>query len=181
MSTPGTWNVATGEPVGWSDAVNAWKDAARPVLVGVAGVYGSYITYGELAERVQAETGISTKVLISNWIGEVLGAVDLAQPAEEPLLSSLVVHVEGTVGNGYAEPVKRREGAVPDDLQWHAAQQRLRCYQHFGAVLPADGGRPQLTAQIAVARGRAARSAPPPTCPTCHLQLPASGTCNICG
>lgn len=178
---PGTWEVDTGDAVGWSVAVGAWQEHARPALVEVAAQYDLTITYSVLAEAIQAAAGIRTRSLLNNWIGDVLAAVDLAQPVDEPLLSSLVVTAEGLVGPGYADPVKRREGAVPEDLQWHAAEERLRCYRHFGAELPPDGGTPRLTAQVAAARARAARSSPARVvCPSCHIRLPVSGNCDNC-
>jgi hypothetical protein len=178
---PGTWHVQSGRAVRWSDAVGGWKDQARPVLVEVASTYNATIRYRDLAEAIQLAAGIRTRSLLNNWIGDVLAAVDLAQQEGEPLLSSLVVTSEGVVGPGYADPVQRREGSVPADLQWHAAEERLRCYQYFGAALPPGGGTPRLTPEVAAARARAARSTVVrPVCPTCNLRLPVSGTCDNC-
>ena len=96
---------------------------------------------------VQADTGIRTRQLIHYWIGEV---AFLAHRHGEPLLSSLVVSSEGEVGEGYAKAVLDVYGPPPPrDLQRHAAEERLRCYRYFGATLPADGGTPQLTRQVA--------------------------------
>jgi len=64
-------------------------------------------------------------------------------------------------------------GPLPGDLDMHAAEERLRCYQSFGADLPPGGGRPALTPQIAARRVWLARQsradAPSSLCPSCNL------------
>jgi hypothetical protein len=70
----------------------------------------------------------------------------------------------------------------------HAAVERLRCYRHFGAVLPPGGGEPALTPPVAALRARAADRARraryaasgPARCPTCNLVLPVTGSCDTC-
>jgi hypothetical protein len=173
--------VATGDAVEWPAAVDAWVNAARPVLVAVACTYGGYIKYGDLAEQIQVAAGVRTRKLLPNWIGDVLGAVAAAQPADEPMLTSLVVHADGTIGDGYGIPVEQRDGVRPADLDMHAAIERLECYRFFGADMPADGGSPTLTAEVSAFRARStAAGSTRPTCPTCHLRLPASGRCDAC-
>jgi hypothetical protein len=54
--------------------VLAWQQAARPIIESVARFYDETTTYGDLGKRVQAETGIHTKSLLQNWIGDVLWA-----------------------------------------------------------------------------------------------------------
>ncbi len=53
-----------------------------------------------------------------------------------------------------------------------------------GADLPADGGQPALTPQVAAKRRgvarRAREDARRPVCPTCNLELPATGQCDFC-
>lgn len=184
MASGTTRRVSDSEPVGWAEAVAAWAVAGRAVLERTARSYGAYLTYQEMAEEVQALSGISTGVPFRHWIGQVLGAVALDRPSpEEPMLTSLVVHADGSIGDGYAIPVKERDGEVPADLEMHAAAERLRCYEYFGAVLPPEGGRPALTTQVAERRINARRQTPPkrPVCPTCHLELPLSGQCDYCG
>jgi hypothetical protein len=87
----------------------------------------------------------------------------------------------------------------------HAAKQRLEAHQYHGAIVPVDGGRPTLPPQLAKARAAApkratsagTRTRAPRTktatprkpkkpeieravCPTCFLQLPATGRCDNC-
>ena len=110
-----TQRVSDGEPVDFDDAKQAWADAARPVLERVAGTYNLYIEYKDLAETVQQDSGITTGVLVHHWIGSVLGAVARERRApDEPMLTSLCVRADGTIGAGYGESVLEREGAVPD-------------------------------------------------------------------
>jgi hypothetical protein len=173
-------------PVEFSSAIEAWAAAGRPVLEQVAKSYGSYVTYQELAEEVQNTTGIRTQVPFRHWIGKVLYAVATSPRApNEPMLTSLVVRADGTIGPGYAGPLAERDGETPADLDVQAAEERLDCYRYFGALLPADGGRPMLTRQVAERRriGVRNRTKPLPSpaiCPTCHLALPRTGRCDNC-
>lgn len=179
MTEPGTHD-ASGAAVPWPRALRVWGQAARPILERTARSYHSWITYGDLADQVQAGTGIRTRKLIHYWVGEVAYA---ACRSDEPILSSLVVDSSHRVGEGYLKAVLDRYGPPPpDDLQWHAAEERLKCHKFFGAVLPSDGGQPLLPPREAK-RVQAVRARPliRQTCPTCHLLLPLSGQCDICG
>ena len=180
-----TQRVADGDPVDFEDAKQAWAEAARPVLERVAGSYNQYIENKELAESVQQDSGITTGVLTHHWIGSVLGAVARDRRApDEPMLISLCVRADGTIGAGYGEAILEREGVVPADLDLHAAEERLACYRYFGAALPENGGKPTLTRQLREKRSRVARQperAPRRQCPTCFLEVAASGVCGICG
>jgi hypothetical protein len=148
--------------------------------------YHSTITYAELAETVQVRTGIRTGQLMWYWIGGVLGAVaDECCRRGEPILSSLCVRSDGTVGDGYVKAVVAAYGGeVPQDADRHAAEERLACYRCFGATLPANGGQPALTAQVRAKRERAARSRrvdeDRPMCPNCFIMLPKAGVCGNC-
>ena len=146
-----------------SDALKAWVLVGRSALERTARTYRATITYKDLAEEVQSVSGIRTKRLLQHWIGHVLGAVSNGcHAAGEPLLSSLCVRADGTVGPGYAiAVVDNLGGEPPDDLDMHAAIERLNCYRHFGAVLPEDGGSPALTQQVAAARNRKQRQTSP--------------------
>lgn len=83
--------------------VSAWAAATEPILEGVASAYGGSITYQRLAEQMFEQTGFRTRMLLGNWIGQVLGPVQTATLVEgKPPLSSLVVRAEtGGVGDGY--------------------------------------------------------------------------------
>jgi hypothetical protein len=181
-AAPGTYD-AQGRAVEMVRAKTAWAQAARPILEGVASRYGEYITYGALAAEVQERAQIWTRQLIHYWIGEV---AFMAHRNGEPLLSSLVVDTEQEVGAGYRSAVLEVYGPNADvgDLQMHSAEERLKCYRYFGATLPPDGGTPILTARVRERRSRLATqrrtSASAKYCPTCHLQLPATGLCDTC-
>lgn len=175
---PGTWRDEDGARVAFADALDAWVPVATSVLTEVAGTYGATLTYRALADRLWSETGIRTRSLLPNWIGDVLNRVSAAQSSDQPLLTSLVVDAEGRVGPGYEGPVRRQEGRIPEDLQMHAAHTRLECYRTFGAQLPPDGGQPQLTPQQRAAR---ARSAPTKRAVCCDMVVPLSGECGVCG
>ena len=101
---------------------------------------------------MQLASGIRTTRLLQHWIGDVLGTVSRdCHKAGEPLLSALCVRTtDGSVGPGYGiAVVENFGGEPPDDLDMHAAEERLQCYQYFGAELPPDGGKPALTKQLA--------------------------------
>jgi hypothetical protein len=172
-----------GNPIDRDEAMPAWTKVARPILEDVARIYNGKITYGELATKVQEETGIFTKQLVHYWAGPVAFSCSLP---DEPLLSSLVMNGQGLVGDGYKSAVVSTYGEpAPEDLQMHSAEERLKCYQFFQAKgLPADGGRATLTPQVARQRLRAAAVAKAlvvkPTCPVHHLELPLTGQCDLC-
>ena len=192
--------------VGWSAARAAWADAARPVLMEAAGRYRGLVTYKQLATEVQRSTGITTQQLMHQWIGDVLGRItDECQSRGEPLLSSLCVTMQGSVGQGYADAVERARGTRPSDPDQQAAEERLSCYRHWEATgLPRDGGTPLRTAHFKTVRKTTAskpaarvpgtpRQAAPrktatpapepkpiPLCPRCFTQVPASGVCDYC-
>ncbi|SEE59128.1 hypothetical protein [Jiangella alba] len=181
----GAWREAS--EVGAEVARDAWAAVARDVLLDAARRYHGVVTYKELAAEVQSGTGIRTRQLLQHWIGDVLGRVaDECSHRDEPLLSSLCVNAQGSVGTGYATAVGRAYGLTPDDPDDHAARERLACHRRFGAPdLPADGGVPALTPRLAATRARTRRAEPVhrevATCPTCHMQLPVTGICDTCG
>lgn len=186
-TTIGTFGIHDGLPVDFGVAKAGWVAAARPILVSVAQRYQATITYKELATDIQTAAGVKTRMLITNWIGGVLGQVaDECHARGEPLLPSLCVHADGTIGDGYAVAVAQTAGdnIGEHDIEMRAAEDRLRCYRHFGAMLPPDGGQPTLTPQVLAKRERMKRqSAPSPSprvCPNCWMVLPMSGRCNNC-
>jgi hypothetical protein len=180
------------------------------VLLEAAARYRATVTYKQLAVAVQESAGITTTQLMHQWIGDVLGRVtDECHSRGEPLLSSLCVSAQGSVGQGYAEAVENARGARPYDPDGHAAEERLSCYRHWRADgLPPDGGTPLRTAHFQLAgkaraskppaRASAPRKAParraaaskattpaveakpPALCPRCFTQVPASGVCDYC-
>jgi hypothetical protein len=184
VSTPGTWRISDGSPVPFTTALAAWTAAAIPELERVARIYHATITYQELGELVQDRAGMRTRMLLTYWIGKVLGgAARESHRRGQALLSSLCVHGNGTIGDGYAEAVIENYGVAPIDIEMHAAEERLRCYQFFGAELPPGGGVPALTPQVAARRAWAAKQRRPQQenlCPSCHIALPRSGVCDYC-
>lgn len=184
----GTYSAVSGEPVEMQDAKVAWVPIARESLLRTAGTYNGFVTYRDLAEELQEKSGIRTTQLVHYWIGKVLGVVASdCHELDEPLLPSLCVQQNGSVGTGYAAALDATYGGEqPEDLDVAAAEERLKCYRHFGATLPDDGGRPMLTPMLAAARtkkeatarrARKAAEAIRPSCPLCFVQLPSSGVC----
>jgi hypothetical protein len=183
MASPGTYREADGTAVPYSTAVDAWSDAALPVLLDTAHVYNAVITYKELGEavHVQERTEIRTRVLLMNWIGQVLERVAAeCNRRGELQVTALCVHQDGTVGAGYAGAVGRYGDGVPNDPELHAAEVRLACYGKYAHDLPADGGRVELTRQEAARRRAAAPPPPIQLCPVHNTALPRTGVCDEC-
>ncbi|MFC9788884.1 hypothetical protein [Rhodococcus sp. NPDC127528] len=188
VPTPGTWRTSDGSAVPFKEACASWATAAYDVLADTATRYNDFITYKELAEKVQDLTGIRTRSQMRNWIGGVLGEVAVeCQRRREPALTALCVTQDQTVGRGYQYVLDIEGQPIPDDLDQHAARARLDCYRHFAAELPAGGGEPTLPPQVVAARESSARKSaaavppkPPAMCPRHHLTLPKSGICDDC-
>ncbi len=181
MAQPGTYREVDGTAVPYSTAIDAWSDAALPVLMDTAHVYNAVITYKDLGQAVQERTGIRTRVLLMNWIGQVLERVAAeCHRRGELQLTALCVHQNGTVGTGYTGAVGRYGETVPTDPELHAAEVRVTCYRKYAHNLPADGGRAQLTQQEAARRRAVAPSQPVRLCPVHHIALPRTGLCDEC-
>jgi len=150
-----------GTEIARSESLELWASVAYEALKGIAHSYNSTIGYKELAIEVQDVTGVRTNQLIMNWIGLVLEiAAQRAVDAEEPPLTSLCVHTDGTIGDGYEGapkfvPVTTPVPADPDQL---AAEHRLLCYQRYARDLPAGGGQATLTPQVAIQRRKESKS-----------------------
>ncbi|MET8337774.1 hypothetical protein ABZV14_33190 [Streptosporangium canum] len=141
QSKHGYWRVSDDTPVTRADALEIWAREAYPLLVDLAGTYNAVITYQELAEKIQASTGITTRTILPSWIGAVLDKVAYeTHHRGDPQLTALVVRADNRkVGIGHKKALKIT-GELPvendQDLERHAARARLECYRHFGATPP---------------------------------------------
>lgn len=176
--------------VGVNEARAPWAEAAVEVLTAVASHYHAVITYDALAEQIQSRTGLRTRSQPRNWIGSVLGQVVAScRSAGLPPLTSLVAH--------------RPDGGL--DLDESTISARLACYRRYADDVPADviaqadaraqaerlAAEEQVRQQVDKpkqqrARRTVSRTPPrpepaPAICPTCFMQLPASGVCDTCG
>lgn len=186
MASPGTWHESQPtKKVDWTEATNAWAEATLPELEQIASVFGGSITYEDLAAAIQERTGYRTKMLLANWIGQVLEVV-LRRTLREglPPLTALVVRKEtGGVGDGYYNR-NHPQGTISDKalLQRIAAEDRLACYRAYAPSVPEDAV-PKMT-DLYVQRhslmGKPKIERPEHVCPTCHLVLPLSGRCDTC-
>lgn len=184
FSLPGIYRVADGSRLSQADALQEWVPVAFDELIATAHTYNAYVTYKELASRVQTVTGIRTRVLITNWIGKLLEEVAIvATDRGEPPLTSLCVRKDGSIGDGYARAPKSVDDQPGADIEMYAAEHRLLCYRKYATDLPPDGGAPNLTP--AEYERRARRHPPvelaPVTCPNCFVVVPLTGVCSDCG
>src|SRR4051812_1217527 len=158
MEAPGG---ADGEAVDAAAAQEAWSRAARPVLVQVARRYGALTTADDVAEEVQAVSGIRTREPAREWIDGVLDAVDVECIARgEPWLSAFCVDSEGRMSDRYRQLVASADGSSVE-VNMHAATQRVEAHRYHGATLPVDGGKPVLPPQLAKQRASATKSSTP--------------------
>lgn len=179
----GTFRVSDGAKVEFSDALEAWVPIAYDALVETARRYNGWTTYLELTERVQHVSGIRTRMLIGNWSGKLLERVaQLAANSGEVPLTSLCVHQDGTIGQGYLRAPKSIEVDRESDVDKLAAEHRLLCYQKYAVDLPPDGGVAALTPKVAEARARrvAKERRPAKLCPDHFIELSATGECSMC-
>ena len=136
-----------GESVSMQSALDAWEPHAVAFLTDTARTYNGVVTYKQLGEAVQEQSGIRHKGLLTNWIGSLLARdIDHCVRADTPQLSALCVKENGTVGEGYRHTLlaagSRVDELTRDQLDDHAAHMRRECYRHFGAgLLPNDGAR----------------------------------------
>jgi ribosomal protein L32 len=171
--------------IGDDAARTAWAVAAREVLLETAAKYHSVITSKELAAAVMERSNIHTKRPSHYWIQDVLARVaTTCAERGEPLLSSLCVNADGSVGASYAATVIAARGSLDVDADDHAARERLECHRAFDADLPSGGGNWALTPRLSASRSRERRAAAaekmPPLCPKCHTAVPSTGICDYC-
>lgn len=189
-SGQGYWREEDGSAVSRDDAEAAWGDAAHARLAQLARSYHATIEYGQIAEEIQADTGIRTSVPMRHWIGGVLGRVaDLGLARDEPPLTALVVQRgTGMVGDGY-DYVLSIAGLHPIhdavERETHAASARLRCYRWAGVPEPTTGWKaafaPALQKSLDWKAAQKSPEAVPVMCPNCFIALPLSGQCDSCG
>lgn len=145
-----------GVEVAHSEAIEAWAEVAYEELKRVAHTYNRVIYYTDLRDVVQQATGITTKMLMQHWIGNVLEIVAReAADAEEPPLTSLCVRTDGTIGEGYAKARKFANASTSDDIEARAAEDRLLCYRAYANDLPVSGGTVTLTPEVQLRRREA--------------------------
>ncbi|WP_258229010.1 hypothetical protein [Arthrobacter sp. HMWF013] len=184
---PGTWREPHRDvKIPFEQALEEWSEVSVPILVEVAGTYGGYITYSELASRLNRATGIHTGQLLSNWSGKLLNRViHLCRENGLPARSALVVHAsDGTVGKGFDEVFRASNRNVPHteiERERAAAAERLECYRVYCSTIPADA-EPQLTRQYEarVNPRKKDTSRTNKVCPLHGIQLPATGFCDDC-
>ena len=185
MNTKGTHRVSDGLPVDFLDARAAWARAARPILQRVAWHYNATITDQELADESQDRLASAPTCRCGT------GSERRFMPWPRMTISGRNPRIRAArARRDYRRRLRRRDqkyvGEIVTEplIEERAARERFACYKYFGAVMPADGGRPTRTKEVAAKRERARRRKEPQpqrvACPTCHLVLPMSGRCDNC-
>lgn len=183
MNSASTFRIGDGAPVASDTADALWARSAREALIETARSYHAVIAYKELAAKIVSDSGIKTSFILPSWIGKVLGEVERESSERgEPLLSSLCVRQDGTVGDGYG--VAAGANLTDANREKHAAMERFKCNQHFGATMPDDGGQPAMTRQPRPKAERVSRVRAEPKvgalCPTCFMETSITGVCDNC-
>lgn len=180
---PGTYRVSDNSRVDFTSALGLWVPLAYDALIETARTYNGLTTYLELTERVQAQSGVRTRMLIGNWSGKLLERVaQLTVERDDVPLTSLCVHQDGTIGTGYLHAPKSVVNDPNADVDDLAASHRLLCYRKYASDLPPDGGQARLTPQLVQARSRRSDADRPPAqlCPTHFMELSVTGVCSLC-
>lgn len=155
----GFWREPDGLPTTEAIALEHWARAAHDVLEEVATRYHGVIREAELAERLQADTGIRTTRPQDRWLPKVLQPLaHLHHRDGYPPLTALVVDGHGWVGERYDDVMRAQEELPITEnaaRERHAARARLACYQWAGSA-PEDGGVPAEV--LPTTRSRAPRS-----------------------
>ncbi len=170
--------------------LKAWVPAGYRLLQETAATYDQVVTAGDLAAAVQTRSGRSGSGR-ATWIGQLLELVAMqAERSGDAPLAALCVHSDGTAGDRYRSALAAAGVVAGDDIELRAAEDRLACYRRYATDLPADGGRPRVATRQArvrpaggpnrAAASRAPERPAPAVCPTCFMQLPATGVCDTC-
>lgn len=165
----GIWQDSDHRPVTLAEARQEWTLRAHEILAEIAGRWNRSIGYDDLAGEIQRRTGIRTDMDSEDWLDGVLSEINSrCVEAGKPRLGALV-ELPG----------------VPTDTD-----ARFSCYEAYGARRPREkaastraGGRTRREAEPRKAPSR--RTVKPedrvrPMCPTCFVELPATGICDNC-
>lgn len=190
------WAEVDGREVTVTEAMSAWALAGWEILEDTAAHWKRTLTEESLGLKVQTRSGIFTSLPVETWIGPLVSL--LAQRAHESKgvrLTCYLVGADGIVADSYRE-VLALEGiaeATRRELQEHALEQRMLGHRAYDATIPAGGTLPRK--RIAAETSRRAveptevrttmsvlmpDEKPAAVCPSCWLQLPASGQCDFC-
>lgn len=166
----GIWQDSDHRPVTLSEAKQEWTLRAHEILAEIAGRWNRSIGYDDLAGEVQRRTGIRTDMDSEDWLDGVLSEIDVrCVEAGKPKLVALV-DFPGTAR--------------------HDSEARIACYEAYGARKPREkaastrsAGRTRRESEPKKAPSR--RTVKPeervrPMCPSCFVELPATGICDNC-
>jgi len=140
---PTIHRVSDARPYTWGEAMRAWTPDAVKVLQQTAAHYHNTLTFSDLAERVQLDSGVATSEPAEAWVERLLTHVAKAVTAQDdvPLLA-LLVDDDGRVGRGYRQLAAPSAFVADRDVEQNAAAHRLLCYQKYASDLPVTGGVP---------------------------------------
>ena len=165
---PTIYRVADTLPQTWGEAMRAWANPAAQALAQAA-QDNKALTHSQLADLVQARSGIRTTVPVREWISRLL---DRAQASYAASLAHTATRVEGSQGLVEQGLVDLKSFCRPDGSGSTAAK-RTR----------SASGRARASATQSTpsaAPGKTAEEAPLVVCQQCFTQLPASGICDYC-
>ncbi|WP_179251273.1 hypothetical protein [Enemella evansiae] len=175
----GIWRELDRTPVTAGEATREWALNAHDILEEIAPRYGRSIAFTDVAHEVQRRSGIRTDLPPASWLPDVLSEVATrCQESGEPRLTEFV------------DP----PGQTPSSV---VSAARLEAHKAYGAKLPnPDAPARRRTTRAKATTGTRASSGTPrpakaarptpieerrrPVCPTCFVELPATGICDDC-
>lgn len=192
------WRDTDRSPVTVQKAMGEWSLVGWDVLEEVATKWRRTITEARFAVDVQKRSGIITSLPDDAWVPTVLSLV--AQRAREdraPAITAFIVDEQGKLPTSYDEALRLDglAGGSESMREQHALDARLMAHRIYGARMPMGASTDDLVVATRVpgTRGRPRGTGPAPTtrtvapepprakvCPSCYIQLPATGQCDYC-
>lgn len=181
-----------------AEADREWTLRATEILVEVAGRYGRSIAYADLGAEVQRRSGIVTDRDLENWLDAVLSEVGRrCAEAGQPPLNVLVDDGADSVAESVRASVYSAYGAKMPKARVSRASQggtaRTSRASQSGTARANRASQGGAAGRTSPAGERSPRTSAPttrrtvkpeerrrPVCPTCFVELPATGICDDC-
>jgi len=163
-------------PFTWGEAMRAWTPYAVQTLRATAAQDRPKITYQDLAEAVQRESGVVTSEAAESWVERLLAHV--AKSVEASEAAGLVACCVADLGTGAKAGGRAKAGRTARATK---PGSRATAPAARASAATALGGRSAATRAAVAPKRRKAEEEPVVVCESCFMQLPANGVCDNCG